>query len=69
MRLTAYVGTWPGSGRLERNLFEAALARQASRIVARGGYDLTTVTLQDLGLWHLLQLGHEPGQASTGPYL
>jgi SpoVK/Ycf46/Vps4 family AAA+-type ATPase len=39
-----------GNGRLVRNLFEAALARQASRIVASGGSDLTTLTPQDLGL-------------------
>ena len=39
-----------GNGRLVRNLFEAALARQASRIVASGGTDLTTLTRQDLAL-------------------
>ena len=39
-----------GNGRLVRNLFEAALSRQASRVVASGGTDLTTLTLADLGL-------------------
>src|ERR1019366_7235839 len=39
-----------GNARLVRNLFEAALARQASRVVATGGADLTTLTPQDLGL-------------------
>ena len=52
-----------------RNLFEAALARQASRVVASGGADLTTLTLQDLRLPDLPSLGHEPGQAPTGQYL
>jgi len=58
-----------GNGRLVRNLFEAALARQASRVVASGGTDLTTLTLQDLGLPDLPSPDHEPGQAPTGPYL
>ena len=58
-----------GNGRLVRNLFEAALARQASRVVASGGSDLTTLTLQDLGLPDLPRPDHEPGQAPTGPYL
>ena len=39
-----------GNGRLVRNIFEATLARQASRIVATGGSDLTKLTLADLGL-------------------
>jgi AAA lid domain len=39
-----------GNGRLVPNLFEAAVARQASRIVSSGGTDLTTLTLHDLGL-------------------
>jgi AAA lid domain len=39
-----------GNGRLVRNLFEAALVRQASRVIASGSTDLTTLTLLDLGL-------------------
>jgi SpoVK/Ycf46/Vps4 family AAA+-type ATPase len=39
-----------GNGRLVRNLFETALARQASRIVKSGSSDLTRLTLADLGL-------------------
>jgi hypothetical protein len=58
-----------GNGRLIRNLFEAALARQASRIVATGGTDLTTLTLQDLGLPDPPGPDHEPGQTPPGPYL
>ena len=58
-----------GNGRLVRNLFEAALARQASRVVAAGGADLTTLTPQDLGLPDLPRPDHEPGQTPAGPYL
>ena len=58
-----------GNGRLVRNLFEAALARQASRVVASGGSDLTTLTLQDLGLPDLPRPDHEPDEGETGPYL
>ncbi len=39
-----------GNGRLVRNLFEAALARQASRIVSSGSSDLTRLTINNLGL-------------------
>jgi len=39
-----------GNGRLVRNIFEAALARQASRIVATNCSDLTKLTPTDLGL-------------------
>lgn len=39
-----------GNGRLVRNTFEAALARQASRIVATSDPNLTSLTLSDLGL-------------------
>jgi len=58
-----------GNGRLVRNLFEAALARQASRVVASGGTDLTTLTRQDLSLPDLPGPDHKPGEAPTGPYL
>jgi hypothetical protein len=58
-----------GNGRLVRNFFEAALARQASRIVASGGSDLTTLTPQDLGLPDLPRPDHEPDQTETGLYL
>ena len=57
-----------GNGRLARNLFEAALARQASRVVASGSSDLTTLTLADLGL----PAAQTPNQRTTqagGPYL
>lgn len=37
-------------GRLARNLFEAAIARQASRVVSSEGSDLTSLTLADLDL-------------------
>jgi len=57
-----------GNGRLVRNLFEAALSRQASRVVASGGTDLTTLTLADLGLPDAMPDG-EPDQFSTEPYL
>jgi hypothetical protein len=39
-----------GNGRLVRNLFEAALTRQATRIVESGSSNLTRLTLADLGL-------------------
>jgi len=39
-----------GNGRLVRNIFEAALARQASRIVTTNCSDLTRLTAADLGL-------------------
>jgi hypothetical protein len=58
-----------GNARLVRNLFEAALSRQASRVVTTGGSDLTTLTPEDLGLPVLPGPDHEPGQKSTGPYL
>jgi Cdc6-like AAA superfamily ATPase len=53
--LRQYLATLPrtrqfGNARLIRNVFEAALGRQASRIVATGDADLTTLTLADLGL-------------------
>ena len=38
-----------GNARLMRNLFEAVLARQASRIIESGTSDLTHLTLADLG--------------------
>jgi SpoVK/Ycf46/Vps4 family AAA+-type ATPase len=39
-----------GNGRLVRNIFETALTRQASRVIADGGTDLTSLTLNDLNL-------------------
>jgi len=57
-----------GNGRLVRNLFEAALSRQASRVVATGGTDLTTLKLADLNLPDAITDG-KPDQPSTGPYL
>ena len=58
-----------GNARLVRNLFEAALGRQATRIVESGSSELTHLTLADLGL----PKAGEPDQASThtpaGPYL
>ena len=59
-----------GNGRLVRNLFEAALARQASRVVASGSTDLTTLTLRDLGLRDdPPRPYHETDQTAAGPYL
>jgi hypothetical protein len=53
--LRHYLETLPrtrefGNARLVRNLFEAAIGRQASRIVASGSSDLITLTPADLGL-------------------
>jgi Holliday junction resolvasome RuvABC ATP-dependent DNA helicase subunit len=42
-----------GNGRLMRNLFEAALARQATRIVTTSDPDLTQLTADDLGLLYM----------------
>jgi Holliday junction resolvasome RuvABC ATP-dependent DNA helicase subunit len=39
-----------GNARLVRNIFEAALVRQASRIIASNASVLTEITLHDLGL-------------------
>jgi hypothetical protein len=39
-----------GNGRRVRNIFEAAIARQASRVVSSGGSDLTSLTADDLAL-------------------
>ena len=57
-----------GNGRLVRNIFEAALSHQASRVVASGGTDLTTLALADLNLPDAIPDG-KPDQPSTGPYL
>lgn len=53
--LCEYVAALPrergfGNGRLIRNIFEAALTRQASRIIATGETNLTHLMLSDLGL-------------------
>jgi Holliday junction resolvasome RuvABC ATP-dependent DNA helicase subunit len=39
-----------GNGRLVRNIFEASLARQATRIITTSNPDLTQLTVDDLGL-------------------
>lgn len=39
-----------GNGRAVRNLFEASIARQASRIVAEGGENLTLLTKSDIAV-------------------
>jgi SpoVK/Ycf46/Vps4 family AAA+-type ATPase len=39
-----------GNGRLVRNIFEASLARQATRIISTSDPDLTQLTVDDLGL-------------------
>ena len=58
-----------GNARLVRNIFEAALARQASRIIETSTSDLTHLTLADLGL----PVAEKPDQAAAhtqaGPYL
>jgi SpoVK/Ycf46/Vps4 family AAA+-type ATPase len=59
-----------GNARLVRNLFEAAIARQASRVVASGGTDLTSLTPDDLGLPAMPAMDQPPPPtAPTGPYL
>jgi Holliday junction resolvasome RuvABC ATP-dependent DNA helicase subunit len=58
-----------GNGRLVRNLFEAALARQASRIVESGSSDLTRLTMADLGLAGPAKHYREIGGTTKGPYL
>ena len=58
-----------GNGRLIRNLFEAALARQASRIVESGSPDLTRLMLTDLGLSDPAGWYDETNETARGPYL
>jgi SpoVK/Ycf46/Vps4 family AAA+-type ATPase len=57
-----------GNGRLVRNIFEAAVARQSSRIVANGETDLTSLVLSDLSL-PPPTADAQPATAPTGPYL
>ena len=58
-----------GNGRLIRNVFEAALARQASRIVASNDSDLTSLTLSDLGLLTTKTFDGSTAETSAGPYI
>lgn len=58
-----------GNARLVRNLFEAALARQASRIIESGSSDLTHLTLADLGLLTVKEPDKTSAQTPGGPYL
>jgi SpoVK/Ycf46/Vps4 family AAA+-type ATPase len=57
-----------GNARLVRNIFEAALGRQASRIVATADPDLTNLTLTDLGMAQASIFDHQQTDTS-GPYL
>jgi hypothetical protein len=57
-----------GNGRLVRNIFEAAVARQSSRIVANGETDLTSLVLSDLSLAPPTA-DPQPPSAPTGQYL
>lgn len=52
-----------------RNVFEAALARQASRIVATSDSDLTTLTLSDLGLPTAETTKRGTSEPPAGPYI
>jgi Holliday junction resolvasome RuvABC ATP-dependent DNA helicase subunit len=58
-----------GNGRLIRNIFEAALARQASRIMASNAPDLTSLTLSDLGLPTAKDSDGNTTNATVGPYM
>jgi SpoVK/Ycf46/Vps4 family AAA+-type ATPase len=58
-----------GNGRLIRNIFEAALGRQASRIVATSHPDLTSLTLPDLGLPTTRDSAGNANGATVGPYM
>ena len=58
-----------GNARLVRNIFEAALGRQASRIVATSDTDLTTLTLTDLGLGSVDTSDQSASPSLSSPYL
>ena len=58
-----------GNARLVRNLFEAALARQASRIIESGSSDLTHLTLADLGPLTVKEPDKTSAQTPGEPYL
>jgi hypothetical protein len=58
-----------GNARLVRNMFEAAISRQASRVVTDGGTDLTSLVLSDLSLSAVPIVDQQPPAAPTGPYL
>ena len=58
-----------GNARLMRNLFEAVLARQASRIIESGTSDLTHLTLADLGPLTVKEPDKTSAQTPGEPYL
>ncbi len=58
-----------GNARLVRNIFEASLARQASRIVETGSSDLTHLTLADLDLPIAEKRDQVQDHKYAGPYL
>jgi Holliday junction resolvasome RuvABC ATP-dependent DNA helicase subunit len=58
-----------GNARLVRNIFEAALARQASRIIDTGSSNLTHLTLADLGLPVVDKPDQAAAHTQAGPYL
>jgi SpoVK/Ycf46/Vps4 family AAA+-type ATPase len=72
--LREYIANLPreqgfGNGRMIRNLFEAALARQASRIIATGESNLTHLTLSDLNLPAANPYDSDTTSAPRGPYI
>jgi Holliday junction resolvasome RuvABC ATP-dependent DNA helicase subunit len=58
-----------GNARLVRNIFEAALARQASRIIETASSDLTRLMFADLGLPTVEKPDQVAAHTQTGPYL
>jgi SpoVK/Ycf46/Vps4 family AAA+-type ATPase len=58
-----------GNGRMIRNLFEEALTRQASRIIATGESNLTHLTMSDLGMPSAAYRGSDTGNAPSGSYI
>ena len=58
-----------GNGRFVRNIFEAAVGRQASRILATADPDLTSLALSDLGLLTVDSLAGKAGGTPAGPYI
>jgi Holliday junction resolvasome RuvABC ATP-dependent DNA helicase subunit len=72
--LRQYIANLPreqgfGNGRLIRNIFEAALTRQASRIIATGESNLTHLALSDLGLPPTDPHDGNTSSAPPGPYI
>jgi SpoVK/Ycf46/Vps4 family AAA+-type ATPase len=71
--LGKYIASLPreqgfGNGRMMRNMFEGALARQASRIIATGESNLTHLALSDLDLPPANPQDDNTTSARQGPY-